>query len=757
MPKLLLLSYAFQPDNTPAAARPSQLFRYLPEYGVKPFVIAASQKESANPEAAVYRVPAPREPLWRRSASLAARIFMRCAAPYNDRLPWVPYAAAAAAKIIRQEKIDAVYSTSPFLASHMAAYWLKRHFGLAWIADFQDPVCDNPFRTRRWLYPYDRLLERAIFSAADRLIANTDVIAEVWRKRYPARHPDISVLWNSFDPLEPVADGKGQGGAPRILAHVGTLYGGRHPGQLLASLQRLGNVGLKVSLTGPIDEAVLAAYGDVFKEAHDGGILDYENALVPREEALRRTAAADCLLLLDVNARNTAFQVPSKLLDYIRIGKPILAYTPAASPVDRILKRSGIAHVSIAPDLPEALTDRKLLEFLELPLAPAKPSSWFLDNFSARHQAKTLADIVGGLLQDAAPARSGAIVMAGLRGAEPKIAAPAAILSMPPDQTPLLVTTVDAEEEFDWAKPLSRGNLAVFSMREQHVMHRLFDRFGVTPTYFVTYPILTQKDGYEPLLDYVTQGLAEVGAQLHPWVTPPFEEEVTPYNSFAGNLAPALEAGKLAHLTAAIKERFGIHPLSYRAGRYGIGQHSVGVLKAQGYRVDSSVVPEFGYHHIGGPAFFGYPSRPYWLDDTVLELPLTSATIGRLTQAEFVRGLFHDDGRYALSRSFMARSRLTERIRLTPEGTKVSDARRLVRALLKRGTRIFTLSYHTPSLVPGNTPYVRTAAEREQFVGWCEDFFAFFFGEIGGRPATIAEVYRLARQNREAPARHLHS
>jgi hypothetical protein len=172
----------------------------------------------------------------------------------------------------------------------------------------------------------------------------------------------------------------------------------------------------------------------------------------------------------------------------------------------------------------------------------------------------------------------------------------------------------------------------------------------------------------------------------------------------------------------------------------------VKTLAALGYRVDSSVVPEFSYHSSGGPTFFGRPTTPYWLDAgrQVLELPLTSTHIGRLadeSRRHLANGLFENDARYALSRSLLARTGLMERIRLTPEGTDVSDAKRLVRALLKRGTRVFTLSYHTPSLQPGNTPYVRSRADRDRFIGWFEEFYEFFLGEVGGAPATINEIY----------------
>ena len=202
MRNILILSHAFPPDNTPAAVRPAQLFRYLPEYGFHPFVVASSGEGASNSEPTVRRVPGENVSPSASTASGVARRIMRVAAPYNDRWPWVPFAADAAAQLIASEKIEAIYSTSPFLASHFAGVWLKSKFGLPWIADFQDPVRDNPFRTRNWPYPYDIIVERTIFRRADRVVANTDAVAAVWRQRYPKWAHKISVSWNSFDPDE---------------------------------------------------------------------------------------------------------------------------------------------------------------------------------------------------------------------------------------------------------------------------------------------------------------------------------------------------------------------------------------------------------------------------------------------------------------------------------------------------------------------------------------------------------------------------
>jgi glycosyltransferase involved in cell wall biosynthesis len=408
MRHLLLLTCFFPPDNTPAAARPGQLYDYLPEHDYQPIVVASSSEGSLNVGEFVRRIPSSDEATTVRFVSNLARWFMRFCAPYNDRLPWVPQAASAAASLIKSRPVDAIYSTSPSLAAHFAALWLKARFGLPWIADFQDPVRDNPMRTRKWVYPYDALVEFSIFRYADRLIANTDTVAAAWCARYPQWAHKISVLWNSFDPHEEIETTLAPPRDYRVLAHIGSLYGGRDPGLALSAFERLGvdASAIRIRLVGPIETGILARRAALFERMRRSGVLEFDNARVPREEAVRETAQADYLLLLDVNDSNASFQVPSKLLDYIRYGKPILAFTPTGSPVERILVQSGIPYVTVAPDVTEANCDQKVFEFLGFATKRSQASAWFEENFSAKTQARTLSRLLNGLLPPKTPSNS---------------------------------------------------------------------------------------------------------------------------------------------------------------------------------------------------------------------------------------------------------------------------------------------------------------------------------------------------------------
>jgi hypothetical protein len=307
-----------------------------------------------------------------------------------------------------------------------------------------------------------------------------------------------------------------------------------------------------------------------------------------------------------------------------------------------------------------------------------------------------------------------------------------------------LAVIVDTEEEFDWSSGFSRHNTAVRSMRLISRVQKMFDDYGITPVYVIDYPVASQPDGYRPLQEIHAAGRCLIGTHLHPWVNPPFEEPVNRFNSFPGNLQRTLEASKLHILSDCVGERFGTYPTIYKAGRYGIGPHTAEILEEQGYEVDLSVCPYMDYSTEGGPNFTHSSARPYWFGRhrRLLELPLTVGFAGLLKP--WGRILHGVASRPPLARlhtvGILARLGLVNKIWLSPEGYLSSEHTQLVRSLHRDGLRIFSFAFHSPSVEPGNTPYVTSQHDLETFLRRCRRFFDFFMGELGGRPTTPLEL-----------------
>ena len=321
---------------------------------------------------------------------------------------------------------------------------------------------------------------------------------------------------------------------------------------------------------------------------------------------------------------------------------------------------------------------------------------------------------------------------------------------------PLLLVIVDTEEEFDW-RTFSRRACNVSSIRGQNRAHRIFDHYGIVPTYAVDYPVASQGEGYMPLRSLLNEGRCEIGAHLHPWVNPPFEEEVSARNSYPCNLPVELETRKLTALTEMIARNFGVRPTLYKAGRYGADAQTATAISGLGYQIDCSVLPWTDLTAQAGPNFSESATWPYWFGEQgrQLEIPLTTALVGGFskTGAAFCRWLDNPMAKKLRLPSVLSRAALLDRIRVTPEGTTLSEAKRATRALLQQGQTVFTITYHSPSLEPGNTPYVRSGTDLSRFLAWLEGYFEFFFGELGGVGSTATEVYRLAMERRSNATR----
>jgi hypothetical protein len=150
----------------------------------------------------------------------------------------------------------------------------------------------------------------------------------------------------------------------------------------------------------------------------------------------------------------------------------------------------------------------------------------------------------------------------------------------------------------------------------------LFRQFRVKPTYLLSPEVLRDAGSVATLA--ALDGEAELGTHLHAEFAEPeaYEPEVTA--AFQSRYDRETERQKLAYLTNLFEQAFGHAPRSFRAGRFGIGRHSLGLLQQLGYHVDSSVTPHKDWSRLGASeaSFLDAPTQPYW---PVLDKPAIAA------------------------------------------------------------------------------------------------------------------------------------
>ncbi|MCX7631018.1 MAG: polysaccharide deacetylase family protein [Geminicoccaceae bacterium] len=315
----------------------------------------------------------------------------------------------------------------------------------------------------------------------------------------------------------------------------------------------------------------------------------------------------------------------------------------------------------------------------------------------------------------------------------------------PGPERPRVHVILDTEESFDWRGPFRREGFDLAALRALPGFVRRLERFGIVPTCVVTYPVVDSAEGSAILRELAADGRIEVGAHLHPWVNPPHLEPLGPRTSFAGNLAPELEAAKLAALSARIGETLGVCAEVYKAGRYGLGPATAATLVRLGYRVDTSGYPHRDFSSEGGPDFRAMPERPFRFGPgaRLLELPMSCGLLGPLARSSaLAASLESARGRRPGLAGAFARMRLLRRVTLTPEGFELPDLLRLARALVARGHRVLCLSLHSPSLAPGNTPYAPDARACAALVAKVEAILECLLGELAGTPSTARGLLR---------------
>ena len=400
MPSVVIVfAYHFPPDPAIGGARPYRFYKYLRRLGYRVHVITASPQPEANPD--VEYVPDPFLSGMKDMGWQVERLVRRFLMPGVPGTRWAHSAKRRAQDFLhKQTGRTTIFSTCPPFGTHYAAWQLARAEKLPWIADFRDPfggISMNMVGFNGFHRVFFNWIERRIVQSADLVIANTDAMTAEWKQLYASEAGKIHLIWNGFDPEEPIPPKPLPERNYQVLSHVGELYAGRTVVPVLESIDRLVNAGLlppiQVRVIGPakasaIPDAVFVARGA------SAGWLDLSTESVSQQEAREISQRSDGLLLIQPQS---AIQVPGKLYEYLQIGRPILAFIMRNSPIERILSKSGLLYRCVYPDSTNEERDATIAEFFGLPTDALEASDWFRQNFQAEMQARTLAGFVESL------------------------------------------------------------------------------------------------------------------------------------------------------------------------------------------------------------------------------------------------------------------------------------------------------------------------------------------------------------------------
>lgn len=260
----------------------------------------------------------------------------------DTHVGWWPAAVWTGYRLACELDARVLYTTGPPHSAHLVGLTLKRLTKRPWVADFRDPWTRRPWldeavrATRQ--HSVQVRLEALVVRNADKVILNTDRMRDEFASFYGDADKFVAIS-NGFDPeaFPPSAVVEGAQESVWTLAHAGSLYRKRDPKPLLHAIARLKEQGivsassfrlhLVGSIAGEFDVPGLIdrlALGDVVRLTPS----------LSHSACLQLLARAQALLIIQPG---TDLQVPSKLFEYIYLGRAILALAPPGATADIVL------------------------------------------------------------------------------------------------------------------------------------------------------------------------------------------------------------------------------------------------------------------------------------------------------------------------------------------------------------------------------------------------------------------------------------
>lgn len=418
MKKVLFITYYWPPSGKASLHWPLDIMNHLKNFGWQPIVLTTKDEtftqrddsllKKVNPEWKVIKAQAiepfniykkfigkrPEEKLIAsetislENKSLAHKISiwirMNLFIP-DARIGWYFPAVSCAKKHLRKEKVDAIISIGPPHTTHLVAKKLSGLFNIPFFPVFIDPWVDisyyKNFKRSKLTIMIDNCFEKSVIAKAKKVIFITESMKEDYIKKYPQIIDKSHVLYWGYNeedfeslPQNPPLREENV----KVIVHAGNIFDYQNPDMLWKEIAERIQAGekFKVKFIGTVSPLVKQSIKNYGLES----VTEYLGFLQYRE-MLKELLIADYLLVCTTEKRH----VPGKLFEYLRIGKPIIAFGDDNKEVESILIKSGLGRLFGY--------NESVKEIFEKDIVP-DPNTEFIRRFDRKVIAEELAKII---------------------------------------------------------------------------------------------------------------------------------------------------------------------------------------------------------------------------------------------------------------------------------------------------------------------------------------------------------------------------
>jgi hypothetical protein len=430
--KVLIVSYYFPPAGGAGVQRTLKFVKYLPEFGWEPVILTARNADyPAYDESLQSEIPQGIK-VYRSRIAEPYRLYRKLTGRPTDeatdiatltlkehekrkfseqlsewlraaffvpdaRIAWLFFAFLMGIKILRQEKIDVIYSSAPPYTTHLIGMMLHRFSQRPWVADFRDSWI-GWLSAPQWRPKFSRKLEtwmeRSVLFHANRILHVSQGVKEDLLSRHPEmRDNRWQFLPNGFD-ADDLKNVKPMPKDEKItFTYTGSLYGNRNPEYLLRTLEKLQQTNstvlekIRFRFVGRVGQSI-------FQRIEDSSVSRIIEVVsyVSHQESLAYLLGSDISLLIIDDAPMNRGILTGKLFEYIGAGHPIFALAPEGEAADLI--RSKNLGIVVAHKEIKAIQDALHLLIQVRRRKKQQTDLALRTQFERRHLTSELADIL---------------------------------------------------------------------------------------------------------------------------------------------------------------------------------------------------------------------------------------------------------------------------------------------------------------------------------------------------------------------------
>ncbi|MEJ2633717.1 MAG: glycosyltransferase [Calditrichia bacterium] len=302
---------------------------------------------------------------------------------------WLFWAKRKIRHIMKHDKIDLVFISSPPHSIQILGPWIKKMFRIPVVADFRDPLTYNYETKSPNLFNKCFKFEKHILSEADFIIANTSFNGKKYENEFEADSRKIEIITNGFDPDDFKSATKvTEENSKIIFSHIGRFYGEYNARPLINAL---------ATVRARLHDVEFRFVGGLIsqdrKEIQKLGLEKYITIIdyCSHDEALKYNRESDYLLLI-LSDESFRGWIPAKTFEYINSGKKILAIVPENGDCAKIIRETNTGIV-VSPEKTDRIAEI-ILDFAENSKnSDFLPNHAMIRKFDRRNLTRKLASV----------------------------------------------------------------------------------------------------------------------------------------------------------------------------------------------------------------------------------------------------------------------------------------------------------------------------------------------------------------------------